>query len=142
MPIYEIKIQERSYSTYTKIVWAKNEAEVKAATDWGQVEDFLVESDVLEDWVESVEQVMDTDFIESLIANNQIEQCPPHEHSWDFVDSCGASVCIECSQHASVNRDTGAIVQSFVRCICGWAQDGGNGRQQLVEMGENLEEDY
>ena len=142
MPIYEIKIQERSFSTYTKIVWAKNEDEVKAATDWGQVEDFLVESDVLEDWVESVEQVMDADFIESLIAHNQIEQCPPHEHAWNRIDSCGASVCAYCNQHASVNPDTQEVIQTFARCICGWAQDGGNGRQQLREEGENLEEDY
>jgi len=30
----------------------------------------------------------------------------------------------------------------LARCYCGWAADGGNGRQQLVEMGENVEDDY
>ena len=142
MPIYEITIKERSFSTYTKMVFAKNEDEVKAVEDWGEVEDFLVESDVLEDWVESVEQVMDGELIDSLIANNQIEQCPSQEHAWNRIDSCGAYGCAHCNQHASVNPDTQEVIQRFVRCICGWAEDGGNGRQQLLDMGENLDEDY
>ena len=63
-------------------------------------------------------------------------------HQWERIDSCGAYVCHHCEQHANVNRETQEVIQTFVRCICGWAQDGGNGRQQLLEEGENLEEDY
>ena len=37
------------------------------------------------------------------------------------------------------DREPGPMM---ARCYCGWAADGGNGRQQLVEMGENVEDDY
>jgi hypothetical protein len=44
---------------------------------------------------------------------------------------CGAWVCVECSAH-----------RGLCRCFCGWAADGGDGRAQLVEEGEQIEDDY
>lgn len=43
---------------------------------------------------------------------------------------CGVKVCDRCDYH-----------KGLVRCYCGYAADGGNGRQQLAEMGENIEEE-
>ncbi len=46
--------------------------------------------------------------------------------------NCGAWVCVDCSAH-----------KGLARCFCGWAESGGDGRQELVEMGETIEpEDY
>jgi hypothetical protein len=45
---------------------------------------------------------------------------------------CGAWVCDECDWH-----------EGLCRCFCGWTANGsGNGRQELEEMGETIEEDY
>ncbi|NIR13707.1 MAG: hypothetical protein GWN86_07055 [Desulfobacterales bacterium] len=53
-----------------------------------------------------------------------------HEHEHDYLRStyCGAMVCDRCGDH-----------QGFDRCYCGWAVSGGNGRQELIEMGENID---
>jgi hypothetical protein len=47
-----------------------------------------------------------------------------------FTRYCGAWVCQKCDAHLGL-----------ARCYCGWASSGGNGRVELVEMGENLEEE-
>ena len=44
---------------------------------------------------------------------------------------CGATVCWECGHH-----------QGLARCYCGWSLSGGNGYQELIEMGETIEPDY
>ena len=54
-----------------------------------------------------------------------------HEHDYEWYRGCGAEVCWECSDH-----------KGLARCYCGWAACGGIGRQELVDMGENLDEDY
>jgi len=43
---------------------------------------------------------------------------------------CGVYVCYDCGHHEGLSR-----------CYCGWALDGGNGYQQLVELGEQVEEE-
>ena len=48
---------------------------------------------------------------------------------YEYTD-CGAKVCDECGDH-----------QGLARCFCGWARDGGDGYQQLLEMGETIEPD-
>ncbi len=57
----------------------------------------------------------------------EIEKCPC---GGEFIWSrhCGAKVCTDCDAH-----------KGLARCFCGWAADGGNGRQQLEEMGETIE---
>lgn len=45
-----------------------------------------------------------------------------------FSPSCGAHVCEVCGRH-----------QGLVRCYCGWAVSGGDGRQELEEMGETID---
>lgn len=44
---------------------------------------------------------------------------------------CGAYVCDTCGEHVGL-----------VRCYCGWSAAGGDGRAELLEAGEVLEEDY
>ena len=52
------------------------------------------------------------------------------KHEYIFSDYCGAKVCYGCDDH-----------EGLARCYCGWANDKGNGREQLIEMGETIEED-
>lgn len=52
-------------------------------------------------------------------------------HQGDLSRSCGVNVCWQCGEH-----------QRLVRCFCGWAAGGGNGYTQLIEWGEQIEEDY
>jgi hypothetical protein len=42
--------------------------------------------------------------------------------------ACGAWVCPECDHH-----------KGLVRCFCGWAADGGDGRKQIEELGEVID---
>jgi hypothetical protein len=44
--------------------------------------------------------------------------------------SCGVNVCHDCGHH-----------ERLVRCFCGWAASGGNGRAELVELGETIDPD-
>lgn len=43
---------------------------------------------------------------------------------------CGVRVCDDCGHH-----------QGLARCYCGWATSGGDGRRELVELGETIEGD-
>ena len=52
-----------------------------------------------------------------------------HKHDYVFSRHCGANICYWCDDH-----------QGLARCYCGWATDGGNGRDQLRDLGENLED--
>ncbi len=45
-----------------------------------------------------------------------------------FVDFCGAWICGSCDHH-----------QGLARCYCGWAESGGNGRTELLELGEVID---
>lgn len=56
--------------------------------------------------------------------------CDNGEHDYEYNVSCGAHICWSCDDH-----------KGLARCYCGWAADGGDGRQELVDMGENIEED-
>jgi len=53
--------------------------------------------------------------------------------------SCGAWICDKCDHHAHIDRQTGKIIQNLVRCYCGWAESGGNGREELEAEGETIE---
>jgi len=44
---------------------------------------------------------------------------------------CGARVCNECGDHYGLSN-----------CYCGWSRSGGDGRRNLIEDGECLEDDY
>ena len=49
-----------------------------------------------------------------------------------FNKYCGAMVCQNCENH-----------DRLARCFCGWSAYGGNGRQELIDMGETIDpEDY
>ena len=56
------------------------------------------------------------------------DACEPDEHWFTRDPYCGVKVCAYCEYH-----------EGIVRCYCGWAADGGDGRQQLREMGENID---
>lgn len=48
-----------------------------------------------------------------------------------FSRSCGVDICSACGDH-----------KGLARCFCGWSASGGNGYRELVEMGEQIEDDY
>jgi hypothetical protein len=49
---------------------------------------------------------------------------------YEFLRYCGVDVCEKCDKH-----------RGLTRCFCGWSESGGDGRQELEEMGETIEED-
>lgn len=54
-----------------------------------------------------------------------------HEHDYGGVDAqCGVPICEACGHH-----------KGLARCLCGWAEDGGDGRAQLIEMGEVVDDE-
>ncbi len=55
-------------------------------------------------------------------------RCSKGKFYWER--GCGALVCDECDYH-----------KGLARCFCGWAASGGNGYQELQEMGETIEPD-
>ena len=55
--------------------------------------------------------------------------CNSHEYPEKMHRSCGAFICLNCGHH-----------DKLARCFCGWALDGGNGRRQLEDMGETIDE--
>lgn len=44
---------------------------------------------------------------------------------------CGVFICNDCGEH-----------EGLARCFCGWSASGGDGYRELIEMGEQIEEDY
>ena len=62
-----------------------------------------------------------------MIAPHNCERCSqPLTAEW--VDYCGARVCILCDHH-----------NGLTRCYCGWSESGGDGRAELEELGEVIE---
>jgi len=62
----------------------------------------------------------------------QSKQCPKCGDTAWWNNYCGAYVCGGCDHHLGL-----------ARCYCGWAEDGGNGKEQLEELGETIEpEEY
>lgn len=59
------------------------------------------------------------------------KKCRKCKGTYEFSRFCGAYVCEACGDH-----------EGLVRCYCGWSQSGGNGRVELEEMGETIDEDY
>jgi hypothetical protein len=52
-----------------------------------------------------------------------------HQHKYESNRYCGAQVCVACDDH-----------KGLARCYCGWAEStGGDGRQELIEMGETID---
>ena len=60
-----------------------------------------------------------------MIPPKQCETCGADSY---FDEYCGAFVCCRCGDH-----------YGLVRCYCGWAASGGNGRAELEEMGETID---
>jgi hypothetical protein len=54
--------------------------------------------------------------------------CKAGRHDYEFSRYCGARVCADCEDH-----------EGLARCYCGWSAGGGDGRAELVEMGETIE---
>jgi hypothetical protein len=55
----------------------------------------------------------------------------PCAHTYEFSRYCGAYVCGDCGDH-----------RELARCYCGWSRTSpGRGRQELIEMGETIEEE-
>jgi len=64
------------------------------------------------------------------MAENEMK-CPECGGKMERSRECGVPVCTGCGHHLGL-----------ARCYCGWAADGGDGRDQLIEMGECLDDDY
>lgn len=56
------------------------------------------------------------------------EEC---EHEYRTRRYCGVLVCTKCDDHKGLER-----------CYCGWSKTSpGHGREELIDMGERIEED-
>ncbi len=62
--------------------------------------------------------------IEGDEGGERFKRCGCGERAF-FSVSCAAYLCDGCGAHVGL-----------ARCWCGWASDGGDGRRQLIEMGE------
>ena len=141
--IYMVTIQERGYTDLTKYVYADSEEEVKAVDEdrWGEVEDYDEQSETTDSEVAVIELVEDERYIEILERTGNVHELP-HEHgNWFASDLCGAWIC-SCMAHFTYNGKDKEPGRMLARCFCGWAANGGNGKQQLAAMGENVEDDY
>lgn len=84
----------------------------------------------------NLEQFVSPPFVRDCSRDYQIEEirecdiCKSHAY---FTAYCGAFVC---SNNACCYHD------GLARCYCGWSMSGRNGRVELIEMGENIDEDY
>jgi len=69
---------------------------------------------------------------------DETRTCPKCKGTMSYAPGCGAFVCDrdECGCHQ------GASGQELTRCYCGWSASGGSGRQELEEMGEQIDENY
>lgn len=61
----------------------------------------------------------------------EVRECSSCKASAFFSRSCGVFVCTSCGEH-----------EGLARCFCGWSLSGRSGYQELIEMGENIEDDY
>ena len=138
MPRYKILASNR-YADYY-IVTAKDEDEAL---------DAVYNMEGSEDKYPGVE----IDHINSDCVGSDIFECElieekemPHEHGdWVVSENCGAWVCNAsgtCGAHFTYNGRDKEPGTMLARCFCGWAQDGGDGNEQLAAMGENVEDDY
>lgn len=53
-----------------------------------------------------------------------------------YEKACACFICATCDAHIS------SAGFQLARCYCGWTPHGGDGRAELVELGENIEDDY
>ena len=52
------------------------------------------------------------------------------KHEYERSRYCGARVCYKCEAH-----------HGLTRCYCGWSESGEDGRRELVEAGETIDEE-
>jgi transposase InsO family protein len=64
-----------------------------------------------------------------MVTEKPCERCG--KDTVEFNTYCGARVCCECGHH-----------KGFARCYCGWSVSGQDGRRELEELGETIDEDY
>ena len=144
MPRYEIIASNRYSDKY--IVTAKNAEQAEQA-----VYDMEGSEDSIE-WVGVEIEHVGTDCVGSDIFECELidgeepegfmcEKCYSND-SFAVSNDCGVWRCQDCGAHASYQGPDKAPGPLLARCYCGWALNGGNGRQQLLDEGENLEEDY
>ena len=147
MGIYRVIIQERGYTDLTKYIYADSEEQVKAVDEdrWGEVEDYDEQSETTESEVAVIELVEDERYIEMLERTGNIHELPHECGDWVESKSCGAWICNTrglCGAHFTYNGNDKEPGPMLARCYCGWAANGGNGKQHLAAMGENVEDDF
>ena len=62
---------------------------------------------------------------------NDPRKCDKCEGKCYFIYYCGAHVCDNCGNHLFLDR-----------CFCGWSSSGWDGRRELIEYGEQIDDDY
>ena len=159
MPIFKIAIEERSYSTITKYVYADSKEQVEAVedSDWGEIPNYYVDTDTLESSIDEIELIDATAYIAMLERDVEVHELPLQHGNWVSIrsDSCGAWICSRrhsvlprfsvvdtCRAHATYQGKDKEPGPMQARCYCGWAADGGDGVAQLRAAGENVEDDY
>lgn len=60
-------------------------------------------------------------------ADKRCDRCGGESY---FGRSCGVDICGSCGRH-----------EGLARCFCGWSLSGRNGRQELEELGEVIDDD-
>ncbi len=63
-------------------------------------------------------------------SGERFKRCSCEERAY-FSVSCAAYICSGCGAHVDL-----------ARCWCGWSASGGNGRRELIEMGETIGDEY
>jgi hypothetical protein len=61
----------------------------------------------------------------------QTKTCSNCGSDAELDPQCGAYVCTVCENH-----------EGLARCFCGWSLSGDDGRQELIDMGEQIDEDF
>ena len=57
--------------------------------------------------------------------------------AFEWNDYCGTKTCLRCgTDHLSGSGDS---VTRLARCYCGFSASGGDGRRELIDMGERIE---
>jgi hypothetical protein len=74
---------------------------------------------------------IDTSLDRDLPLEQREKPCDACGQPAHFNTYCGAWICDSCGKH-----------HGFARCYCGWSLSGRNGRVELEELGETIDDTY
>ena len=135
----EEEIEARSYACLGEscgLIWDRKHHAEKCeskghAPEWSQGYGGKVENGVYKPAVSYVRRA-----IGRLSRASMAKHAPKasaHEHTFSLSRYCGVLVCDDCKHHQGRPNSKG-YSQTYARCYCGWAADGGNGKAQLTAI--------